>query len=84
MDGEGHFVATEDRKIKFRIEGPAVILGVGNGDPSCHEPDKAEERTTFHGKCMVILQAKKEPGNIVLHAASENLKAAAIELYSEK
>lgn len=84
MDGEGHFAATEDRKIKFRIEGPAVILGVGNGDPSCHEPDKAEERTTFHGKCMVILQAKKEPGNIVLHAASENLKAAAIELYSEK
>ncbi|HKW29455.1 MAG TPA: hypothetical protein VJT54_08975, partial [Verrucomicrobiae bacterium] len=26
-------------KINFSIEGNGRILGVGNGDPSCHEPD---------------------------------------------
>ena len=26
-------------KISFTIEGEGRIIGVGNGDPSCHEPD---------------------------------------------
>ena len=26
-------------KIDFAIEGAGKIIGVGNGDPSCHEPD---------------------------------------------
>jgi beta-galactosidase len=25
--------------IQFELSGPGKILGVGNGDPSCHEPD---------------------------------------------
>jgi len=26
-------------KINFSVEGAGTIIGVGNGDPSCHEPD---------------------------------------------
>ena len=25
--------------VKFALEGAGRIIGVGNGDPSCHEPD---------------------------------------------
>jgi beta-galactosidase len=25
--------------VRFSVEGPGKVLGVGNGDPSCHEPD---------------------------------------------
>jgi beta-galactosidase len=38
-DSQGRIVPTAGNKISFAIEGPAKILGVGNGDPSCHEPD---------------------------------------------
>ena len=38
-DAQGRIVPTAGNKINFSIEGAGKILGVGNGDPSCHEPD---------------------------------------------
>ena len=38
-DAQGRLVPTAGNKINFAIEGAGKILGVGNGDPSCHEPD---------------------------------------------
>jgi beta-galactosidase len=39
LDAEGRTVPTADNLVEFAISGPGRILGVGNGDPSCHEPD---------------------------------------------
>jgi beta-galactosidase len=38
-DAQGRIVPTAGNKISFSLEGAGKILGVGNGDPSCHEPD---------------------------------------------
>jgi len=38
-DDKGRIVPVAGNKINFAIEGAGKILGVGNGDPSCHEPD---------------------------------------------
>ncbi len=38
-DAQGRAVPTAQNLIHFEISGPGKILGVGNGDPSCHEPD---------------------------------------------
>ena len=38
-DAQGRVVPVAGNKINFAIEGAGKILGVGNGDPSCHEPD---------------------------------------------
>ena len=38
-DAQGRVVPTADNLIHFAVSGPGKILGVGNGDPSCHEPD---------------------------------------------
>ena len=39
LDAQGRAVPVAQNKINFSIEGAGEILGVGNGDPSCHEPD---------------------------------------------
>jgi len=39
LDAQGRVVPVAQNKISFAIEGMGKILGVGNGDPSCHEPD---------------------------------------------
>jgi beta-galactosidase len=39
LDAQGRVVPVAQNKIAFAIEGAGKILGVGNGDPSCHEPD---------------------------------------------
>jgi len=39
-DSQGRMVPIAANKIHFALKGPGKILGVGNGDPSCHEPDQ--------------------------------------------
>jgi beta-galactosidase len=38
-DAAGRIVPVADNHIDFELSGPGRIIGVGNGDPSCHEPD---------------------------------------------
>lgn len=51
VDSEGVFVPTADSFVQFSVTGSARILGVGNGNPNCHEPDRAEGRSLFNGCC---------------------------------
>jgi len=39
LDAQGRLVPVAGNKVNFSIEGAGRIIGVGNGDPSCHEPD---------------------------------------------
>ena len=39
VDAQGREVPTAQNKIHFAIQGKGNIIGVGNGDPICHEPD---------------------------------------------
>jgi beta-galactosidase len=60
------------------------IIGVGNGDPSSHEADKcvdgAWQRSTFNGKCQVILQGGKTVGDIKLHVKSNGLTSTLVTI----
>ena len=86
IDREGREVPDADNMIKFIISGDArpddpvgraKIIGVGNGDPSSHEPDKcidgAWQRSVFNGKCQVIIQSGKTPGLIKFEAKAAGL-----------
>jgi beta-galactosidase len=42
-DKKGRIVPVADNDIKFTIEGPGRIIGVGNGNPSSHERDRFAE-----------------------------------------
>ena len=39
VDAQGRAVPVAQNKINFSLTGAGKIIGVGNGDPSCHEPD---------------------------------------------
>ncbi len=77
FDSEGREVPDANNLIQFTLKGDAKIIGVGNGDPSCHEPDKcvdgAWQRSLFNGKCQVIIQAGASPDKIHFEATSPNL-----------
>ncbi len=77
FDNEGREVPNASNMIQFFIEGDAKIIGVGNGDPSSHEPDKCVDgswqRSLFNGKCQVIIQSGLTTGKIHFEARSPNL-----------
>ena len=83
LDREGRIVPTASNAIEFTISGPGKIVGVGNGDPSCHEPDKADRRSAFNGFCMAIVQSRKQPGGITIRATSPGLEAAEVVVTSD-
>lgn len=84
IDREGREVPIADNRIYFKISGPGKIIGVGNGDPSSHEPDKCMEgawqRSAFNGKCQVIVQSTKETGIIQFEARAAGLHAGGTDI----
>jgi beta-galactosidase len=82
-DAKGRVVPTAADLVKFSLEGPGKIIGTGNGNPSSHEPDKANQRMAFNGYCLVMVQSDKQAGEIRLKASSGILKDAEIILRSE-
>jgi beta-galactosidase len=40
VDAQGRIVPVADNDIRFDVQGPGRIVGVGNGHPASHEPDQ--------------------------------------------
>ncbi len=78
-DEKGREVPDADNNVKFYLSGDAKIIGVGNGDPSSHEPDKcvdgAWQRSAFNGKCQLIILSGKSAGSVKLEAKSNGLQS---------
>lgn len=85
VDRQGRLVPDANNLVRFSLQGDAKIIGVGNGNPSSHEPDKYSgdngwERKLFNGHCQVILQGGKTKGNIKFEAISANLQSGSTVL----
>src|SRR5690606_8022049 len=80
MDENGVIVPRAADQISFTIDGPGKIVGVANGDPTNHESFKGQTHKAFNGKCLVILQAGREKGNMVLTATAPGLKQSTINI----
>ena len=80
VDAAGRIVPTASNLVTFSLTGAGRIAGVGNGDPSCHEPDQAGTRSAFGGKCLVIIGAGETAGQMTLTAASPGLQSASLHL----
>jgi beta-galactosidase len=83
LDAQGRVVPTADNPITFTLAGPGKLIGVGNGDPSSHEPDKASSRSAFNGLAQALVQTTYTAGEITLEAASPHLKSGSIVLRSQ-
>ena len=64
LDAQGRVVPLAQNKINFAIEGAGKIIGVGNGDPSCHEPDTfvPTAARAQHGHQRMALEAEQDSG----------------------
>jgi beta-galactosidase len=82
VDSQGRTVPVADNQLTFQVSGGGRLMGVGNGDPSSHEPDTAVGRRAFNGLCMAIVQASKTAGGIRVEASSPGLEQAVVNLAS--
>lgn len=80
LDAQGRAVPTANLPVQFAIDGPAAIIGLGNGDPNSHEPEKGLARRLFNGLAQLLVQGARRPGVVVLRAESAGLKPAELRL----
>lgn len=79
LDAKGRLVRTAGLPIKFELTGAGTIIGMGNGDPNCHEAEKGTSHSVYHGLAQVILQSKpKSSGQLTLTASAAGLKQATV------
>ena len=88
LDEKGREVPTANNLIHFEVNDKGQILGVGNGNPSSHEPDKCLDggwkRELFNGRCQIIVQGTRSPGTITLRATSDGLQAATQSIHAQE
>lgn len=73
LDDQGRVVPDATNRVTFQLTGGGKILGVGNGNPADHNPDKASQRNAFHGHCIVVIEAGPRPATLQLTATSPGL-----------
>lgn len=85
VDPDKRVVPIAINEVTFQLEGPGRLIGVGNGDPSCHEADKPAslteaKRSAFNGLCMAFVQSLKRPGAIQISASSPGLEPGTVTI----
>lgn len=74
-DDKGTICPNANNTVHFKIEGPAEIVAVDNGDPTSTQPFHLPYRNVFHGRCVVYLRSLEgKTGTVKLIAESEGLK----------
>ncbi|MFO7656431.1 MAG: glycoside hydrolase family 2 TIM barrel-domain containing protein [Bacteroidales bacterium] len=83
LDFENNLVPDADNLVNFEVSDLVSVAGVDNGNQTSHESFKADFRKAFNGKCLLIVQAKKEKGSALIKAISNGLQTASINIKIE-
>ena len=77
IDSQGRAIPTASFSVEFEVLGSGKIIGLGNGDPNCHEPEKGNRRSLFNGLAQVIIQSNADSsGTLTLRAKAPGLRTA--------
>jgi len=70
-----------DAMVSFKLNGPAVIAGIDNGNPLSMQPFQSPQHSLFHGKAMLILQSiDAKPGSVNVTASADGYESARIRI----
>lgn len=80
VDKDGNLCPWAENEVLFSLNGHASIAGVDNGSPFSLERFKDNRRKAFFGKCLVVVQAGNDEGEVNIKAKSIGLEDAELKL----
>ena len=81
LDAKGRTVPRAANLVRFEVVGAMDVIGVGNGDPTSHEPDVASQRKAFNGLAQAIIRTRRnQPGRARVSVTADGLKGAALDI----
>lgn len=79
-DKDGNIVPTDERMVKFRVNGAGTFEATANGDPTSLLPFQNPEMKLFSGAATAIARSAKEPGTMIFTATAPGVKPATITI----
>ena len=80
IDNQGRNVPLAQNMITYEISG-GEIIGLGNGDANCLEPEKGNQRSLYNGLGQVIVRSLEgQAGVLKIRAMTPDLKAAELAI----
>jgi beta-galactosidase len=83
VDAKGLRQPDAEKLVRFSIEGEGTLMAVESSRPNSIESFQQPQRTTYDGRCLVILKAKRVSGTIKLTARAEGLAETSIEIKTQ-
>lgn len=84
VDENGNVVPDANEMVQLIIEGEGTLIGFDNGNPFDHTSMKSNQRKTFNGLALAVIQSGTRTGIIRVKANSPVLKNASIEITTRK
>ena len=78
VDRDGVRVPSTDSDVTFEIQGPARLLGIGNGDLNDASNAKDLVHPTYQGRGLAILQSTRTAGEIRIRASVAGLDPVSV------
>ena len=82
-DNNNNFCPKADNLVTFKIDGPATLAAVGNGDQTSLASFQVNNRKAFNGKCLLVIKSTKEKGTVTVTATSKGLKSKTITIVTK-
>ena len=74
VDAHGRLVPSASHNVTFTVRsGPGRVLGVGNGDPACHQPNQVAWRSAYHGLVRGIIKVTQDAAATPTHRQTMTL-----------
>ncbi len=80
LDAQGHPVENAVDYVKVKLEGPARLLGLDNGDSTDYDDYKSDTRKLFSGKLLAVIGTTDQAGEIKVTVSGEGLCPAQLLL----
>lgn len=80
VDRNGNICPSDDRLVKFKVDGAARYRAAANGDATSLDLFHLPQMHMFNGRCTAIIQSADTSGSATLTASAPGLKSARIIL----
>ena len=80
VDKNGRVHPLANNKLTFKVEGPAKLIGLDNGDMNSNELHTGNTRSLYCGKALAILRAGRTPGEVALTIEADGLPTKTVKL----
>jgi beta-galactosidase len=82
VDNRGTIDPNADNRLMCKVDGPAILAGVGNADLKDTDSYSGNSRKAWHGRALVVIRSTHRAGKITLTVGADGLESGVVTLYA--